>query len=169
MKHGLLLIERVIIESLARGPKTIHTIIQDTGLGSSLVTNVLAFMLYKNFIRFNGQSYYIDKETLEDLCNGVESSQSLKKEIKELFDSLVNVFFNTNNKLESTQLKVKKFWLGSGDELVLRSHLRNLEDFFVQLDKRPKVGQERHCLGEKRVFCWGLSDYKTLINECVKI
>ena len=51
MNDGLLIIERIIIESISKKEKNLQEIMSDTNLNHSLLLNVLPNLLMKNMIR----------------------------------------------------------------------------------------------------------------------
>lgn len=167
MKDGLLIIERIIVESLSKKERNMQEIIFDTNLDHSLLLNVLPNLLMKNMIRYKRGIYSIDKENCFQWLTQVNHTDNVKEEAKELFISLVNQYFQKDDEKKQalpTQLKIQKMWLTEGEEMVLRSHMAGLEAFFngVKASRKTKPQREKTC--EQRVVIWGLSQYSDLVE-----
>jgi hypothetical protein len=166
MNDGLLIIERMIIESLSKKEKNLHEIEFDTNLNHSLLLNVLPNLLMKNLIRYKRGIYFIEKESCFLWLHEINKSENIKEEVKELFVSMVNQFYTKEKKLAlvAPQLKVKKMWLTPDEELILRSHMACLEGFFNGVKESRKRSPIREKTSEQRVVIWGLSQYSDLIE-----
>ncbi|MBC7539298.1 MAG: hypothetical protein H7281_10785 [Bacteriovorax sp.] len=167
MKDGLLIIERIIVESLSKKERNLQEIILDTNLDHSLLLNILPNLLMKNMIRYTRGTYSIEKENCFQWLNEINKTDNIKEEAKELFISLVNQYFKKDCiKLRAMepQLKIQKVWLTRDEELVLRSHMASLDGFFngVKASRRVKPEREKTC--EQRVVIWGLSQYSDLVD-----
>lgn len=167
MKDGLLIIERIIVESLSKKERNMQEIIVDTNLDHSLLLNVLPNLLMKNMIRYKRGIYSIDKENCFQWLTQVNQTDNVKEEAKELFISLVNQYFQKDDEKKQAlppQLKIQKMWLTEGEEMVLRSHMAGLEAFFtgVKASRKTKPQREKTC--EQRVVIWGLSQYSDLVE-----
>lgn len=167
MKDGLLIIERIIVESLSKKERNLQEIIHDTNLDHALLLNILPNLLMKNMIRYTRGTYSIEKENCFQWLNEINKNDNVKEEAKELFISLVNQYFKKDFKklpAMKPQLKIQKVWLTRDEELVLRSHMASLDGFFsgVKASRRVKPEREKTC--EQRVVIWGLSQYSDLVD-----
>lgn len=167
MKDGLLIIERIIIESISKKERNMQEIVHDTNLDQALLLNVLPNLLMKNMIRYNRGIYSIDKENCFQWLNEVNKTDNVKEEAKELFISLVNQYFKKDIEKKhvlTPQLKIQKMWLTNDEEMILRSHMAGLECFFsgVKAARKLKPQKEKTC--EQRVVIWGLSQYSDLVD-----
>ena len=167
MKDGLLIIERIIVESLSKKERNLQEIIMDTNLEHSLLLNVLPNLLMKNMIRYTRGVYSIDKEHCFQWLNEINKDDNVKEEAKELFTSLVNQYFKKDLDKAKTlepQLKIQKVWLTRDEEMILRSHMAGLESFFTGVKASRRVKPEREKTCEQRVVIWGLSQYSDLVD-----
>lgn len=167
MKEGLLIIERIIVESLSKKERNLQEIILDTNLEHALLLNVLPNLLMKNIIRYNRGTYSIEKENCFMWLNEINQKDNIKEEAKELFISLVNQYFAKEVSAKSIvepQLKIQKVWLTSDEEIVLRSHMAGLESFFSTVKTSRKVRPEKEKTCEQRVIIWGWSQYSDLVD-----
>jgi len=167
MKDGLLIIERIIIESLSKKERNLHEIILDTNLEHGLLLNILPNLLMKNMIRYNRGIYSIDKENCFQWLNEINKNDNVKEEAKELFISLVNQYFAKSILKKSVvepQLKIQKVWLTKDEEIILRSHMVGLERFFSGVKDSRKVRPEKEKTCEQRVVIWGWSQYSDLVE-----
>ncbi|MDO9183201.1 MAG: hypothetical protein Q7U04_12370 [Bacteriovorax sp.] len=167
MKDGLLIIERIIIESLSKKERNMQEIILDTNLDHSLLLNILPNLLMKNMIRYTRGTYSIEKENCFQWLNEVNKTDNVKEEAKELFISLVNQYFKKDLVKpvgNETQLKIQKVWLTRDEEVILRSHLSGLDGFFTGVKASRRIKPEREKTCEQRVVIWGLSQYSDLVD-----
>lgn len=163
MKDGLLLVERLILESLQDGKKTIEELVYDTGIKKSLLVSLLSNLFNDHIVVKKGHTYDLNYENKKDWLYRVNSKESVKGEVKELFLSMVNQHFE-ELEYRSCGLKMKKIYVSSRDEKILHAHFRNLEEFVENLEKYPveTVDQPTHA---KKVIFWGQSDYGALIEN----
>jgi hypothetical protein len=165
MKNGLLIIERIIVESLSKKERNLQEIIQDTNLDHSLLLNVLPNLLMKNIVSYRRGTYFIDKENCFSWLSEVNKGDNVKEEVKDLFISLVNQYFQKEkNHAVTPQLKIQKAWLTRDEEVILRSHMAGLESFFNGVKASRKMKPEREKTCEQRVVIWGLSQYSDLVD-----
>ncbi len=171
MKDGLIILERIIIESIAKKDKNIHELSIDTNLEHAFLLNILPNLLMKNIIQYQRGSYSIDKESSLKWLAGINSDDNIKEEAKELFTSLVNEYFKKDivQKKEShSLLKIKKIWLTADEETILNTHMINLENFFLNVRNSRKVMPVRERTCEQRVVIWGMTQYSDLVHGVLK-
>ena len=171
MNDGLLIIERIIIESLSKKERNLEEIKLDTNLDHALLMNVLPHLLMKNMIRYHRGIYSIDKENCFRWLGQVNRDENVKEEAKELFISLVNEYFKKDlqpKRAIAPQLKIQKMWLTQDEEIILRSHMATLENFFVNVKDSRKTRPQRERTCEQRVVIWGLSQYSDLVDGVLK-
>lgn len=167
MKEGLLILERIIIESLSKKERNLQEIIHDTNLEHSLLLNILPNLLMKNMIRYNRGTYFLEKENCFQWLGEINHGDNVKEEAKELFISLVNQYFNKEMDKKSSiepHLKIQKMWLTRDEEVVLRSHMASLDGFFTGVKASRRTKPERERTYEQRVVIWGFSQYSDLID-----
>jgi hypothetical protein len=167
MNDGLLIIERIIIESISKKEKNLQEIMSDTNLNHSLLLNVLPNLLMKNMIRYTRGIYSIEKENCVKWLSDINRKDNVKEEAKELFVSLVNQYFKKD--LEKTpsplpQLKIQKVWLTRDEEMILNSHLAGLDSFFNGVKASRRVKPEKEKTYEQKVVIWGHSQYSDLVE-----
>jgi hypothetical protein len=171
MSNALLLIERIVIESLSKKEKNIQEIEIDTNLSHGILLNILPNLLMRNMIRYKSGTYSIDKDHCFSWLSEVNKKENVKEEAKELFTSLVNQYFMNDQiqaKQSGAQLKIQKMWLTREEEMILKSHLATLEGFFqgVKVARLHHPQREKTC--EQRVVIWGFSHYSDLVEGVLK-
>lgn len=167
MKDGLLIIERIIVESLSKKERNLQEIIMDTNLDHALLLSVLPNLIMKNMVRYTRGIYSIEKENCFQWLSEINKEDYVKEEAKELFVSLVNHYFAKTQERKNCvepQLKIQKIWLTKDEEIVLRSHMACLESFFTQVKASRKTRPEKEKTCEQRVVIWGHSQYSDLVD-----
>lgn len=175
MKKGLLIVERIVVESLSKKEKNISEIEIDTRLTHDLLLNILSGLILQGIIRYKGGIYSLAKENSFLWLKQINERNVLKEEVKELFTSLVNQYFKSDFakseqiKLDQlTQLKIQKMWLTPDEEMVLKSHMATLDGFFQGIKDARKKSPEKEKICEQRVVIWGVSTYADLIDGTLK-
>ncbi len=163
---GLLVIERIVLESLAKKSKNLEELSLDTNLDSSLLLNILPLLSMKNIVSYNKGHYFLNADIFKGQLRLINSASAIKEEVKELFVSLVNNYFS-KQKENDAFLKVKKIFLTNDEEKIFQAHLKNLESFIKNIEdqrhKRPVYSK----LAEHKVIIWGHSKYSELVNSIV--
>jgi len=163
MNDGLLLVERIILESLAKKEKNVFELEVDTQLNQALLMNILPNLLMKNVIKYQRGIYSIDKENSLQWLNTINDKNNIKMEVKELFTSLVNEYFKDDLR-KNAEVKVQKIWLTKDEEKVLKGHLLTLESFFVSVRENRKLKPQKEKTAEQKVVVWGLSNYQDIVR-----
>ena len=162
MKDGLLLLERIIIESISKKEKNIQELVNDTNLEQGILLNILPNLLMRNLLKYQRGIYSINKENSLTWGNGINRNENIKEEVKELFTSLVNHYFHKEK--ENSLLKIQKVWLTRDEEIILNTHMVNLENFFTGIKNSRKRNPVTEKTFEQRVVIWGSSQYSDLVH-----
>jgi hypothetical protein len=166
MNDGLLLIERIVIESLSKKEKNIQEIEIDTNLSHGLLLNILPNLLMRNMVCYKKGQYSIEKDHCFEWLSEVNKKENVKEEAKEIFTSLVNQYFKKEFTASpiGPQLKIQKMWLTRDEEIILKSHMATLEGFFKGVKEARKHHPQREKTCEQRVVVWGFSQYADLVE-----
>lgn len=163
MKDGLLLVERMILESLQSGPRTSEELVKDTGLKKNLLMSLLSNLFNDYIVVQKGHLFDLNYENKKDWIHRVNSKESVKGEVKELFLSMINQHFE-ELEYKSCGLKMKKIYVSESDEKILHAHFNNLQEFVENLEKYPTDMKDVPTHSKKVIF-WGQSDYGALIEN----
>lgn len=161
MSAGLLVVERVVLESLSKKGKKFDELQADTNLKTPILLNILQNFLMRNFVSYKKGTYSLNLLTKSSWLPLVNARENIKEEVKELFVSLVNSYFKTEKK-NNIDLKMKKVWLTDNEEKIYKTLLSNLENFIKNLEGNR--GGVKESISSKKVLIWGHSDYSTLVN-----
>lgn len=164
MNEKLLIVERIVLESISRKNRNIVELSNDTGLSVSLLNNILPTFIMKNLVIYNNGVYCINNEMKNLWINEINSKDSLKCEVKELFTNLVNHYFEEEKAAATVELKVKKIWMTPYEKKLLRMHLNNLNEFVSNIEKENKKDQNFKTK-EQEIIVWSVSDYEGVINS----
>jgi len=163
MRDGLLLAERLILESLQSGMKTAEELVADTGLKKNLLMSLLSNLFNDYIVIQKGVYFDLNYENKEDWIDRVNSRESVKGEVKELFLAMINQFFEELEE-RSCGLKMKKIYVNEKDEKILQAHFKNLDSFVENLEKYPHDKDPKPTHSKKVIF-WGQSDYGALVEN----
>lgn len=158
----LLMLERIVIESIAKGESLLEGIQRDTGLDYSLVVSICAKLLKRGLIDYKRGIYSVSRN---EICwRSVNRNESLKNEIKEVSENIIDVFFQDKAK---NKLKLQKVYINEKDEKILNSLLHSVESFLLDL-RNSQRGKDIKTKNQK-VMMWGYGSYSDLIENTLKI
>jgi hypothetical protein len=163
VKSGLLLIERMILESLEMRAKNVIDLARDTTLSSAVISNVMPHLLMRSLVRYQEGIYHL--VSLGKNRGKIIGEDSIEDELKELFSSLVNRYFHQESCVNNAQLRLKKVWLTEMEEAQFSSHLISLEKFLKEIEERGQEHEREDLpLSKQRVVFWGHSEYSQLLD-----
>ena len=158
MNRGLLMVERMVLESLHGKEKNIKELSVDLGLNVQLLMNTLPLLQSKEMITYRQGIYSLNKEKQNEWIKQINSPYHIKGELKDLFSSLVNHYYVKEGKCK-TGLKVRKVWMTPSEESIFNSLIYNLENFLSGLEKKQEKTKDQ------RVVFFGHSSYQNLVKE----
>lgn len=162
---GLLVVERMVLESIAKKRKTVSIISKDTKLTEMFVRTIISNLKDYGLITYKKGQFTLSGRTT-GLCT-VNESQNIKHEVKDLFSSLVDNHYCTE---ESGQmLKMQKIWLTDLEYKILMSMMTNMENYIKSIRKDRLLNPEEEVLAEQRILFWGADTYSNLINRTLKV
>jgi hypothetical protein len=98
--------------------------------------------------------------------NTINKKINLKEEVKELFASIVNDYFNESisQNEKNSELKIQKVWLDKNEELILKNHLNSLDNFLKTIKQNHEKKSMKPKTFEQKILIWGVSNYSQLID-----
>ncbi|MCY4643356.1 MAG: hypothetical protein OXB88_01950 [Bacteriovoracales bacterium] len=146
------IVERIILESLGKGAKSMPRLSKDTGLDTQILINALRSLLKSGLL--------IDCQTQFQLNTSLTQKAGLDKrnEVKDLMEGIADRFFDK----QDADLSLKKVWMSEEDEKIFKTLLGNIDYFLDDLKKyNSKIDRP---LQEKKVFYWGMATYGDALN-----
>lgn len=163
MNEGLLIVERMILEVLIIDPATYRGICDETGLDTSLVGALLSEFVSRGDVQFKNGHYHLNQESEVIKSMTSKSKEFLSTEIKELFVTFFNAFFEEEKK--GMQFKLQKISISPAEELMLNTHFQKLDCFITDLKKVRR----RNKLKDQRFIFWGSSGYGELAKRSIDV
>jgi len=163
--NSLLCVDRMVLESISRKNGSIMEICNDTKLSIRIIQNTIFNLRYKNIVSFDGVKYFINRETSAKWKKEINSNNYVKEEVKDLFSSLVNNYFeNSAVTNEETNFKMKKVWLSDEEDRIFQTLLGNIKSFFDGVQEKRKENNLGQSLSKQKVVFWGHSNYLELVE-----
>ena len=162
----LLFLERVILETLGRGKRELHKICQDCSVEKNVVENILYKFFNEKLILKNKEAFLLDFSKREDFLEEIKKKGNIKEELKELLNYFLNIFINSENKV---QFGLKKVWVGEKDEKMLELYLSKIDLLLKKAEASNKSNNSNKKLSLKKVIFWGSCEYELLIKEALKL
>lgn len=162
-KRSLLMLERMILESLSKASRTIAEIALDTGLKQELIAQVTTGLVQEGFLEYKRARYELSNSTVRSFNERYQSSEEQLEELREIFVSMVNSSFEGSSKI-----KLQKVSLTKSEKAILGSYFINLEAFIKSVADANRREQRSTPTKEQCVFIWGEASYLDLAMESLK-
>ena len=153
--NSLTCVERIIVESIGRGTKTITQLNQDTSLSPRLLLNILNALTLRGIISQRDGEYAISNHISKEAYETMQGFENQKTEALELIESMLS---------QPEVVKLKKVYISEKDKPILKALLANLNNFFQTLPEAKKDVN----LSQYSLFIWGEDQYGKNINRMVE-
>lgn len=169
------LIERIVLESIQSGSKSVAKIIVNTDLTQNIVDKSVQNLLQKSLVHYEDGSLVVNKKGFSKFAISYDYQMEKRYEVRNIVDSCIKHYFdekmgirNTNENLEhKTKLSLKKVWMTEEEEKIYNSLIFNLNHFLSKLgeskSKKPRF------IKNKKIIYFGSCDYNHIIDEQFKI
>lgn len=165
MKKNLTVIERFVLETLAKGARKFGQLNEETQIDYGLLNNILSELMMENMVAYSQGRYFLNPETQATWLPLINSAEALGEEVKELLSTLVSDYFEQRN---TVALKVQKIAMTQSEEKIFQSYLINLEKFVEDIKKERLRNPFQAKLQEQKVIVWGHAGYSTLVQNTLK-
>lgn len=161
---GLMLLERVVLESISRKNTRLLEIAKDIEISQEIVITILARLSSKGLVYYKDQGYELSQNQIA--WHTVNREDAVKDELKELSDNIVDTCMSNKDK---TLYKLQKISLNDKEEKILNSLLNSVEVYINNLrdDRRKQVGYKEVTSKQKVVF-WGHSSYSQVVLSSIE-
>lgn len=149
MNQGLILWERMVLESLGKKEKGIEELHGDTSIKPKLLKNILNELMRRDIIIEKSGVYQVKGELS---FNG----PLVQEEVKDVFSSIAGLYYKNKS-----SIKLKKIFLTPAEFDIFQMQLYSLEGFLEKISKEHR--EKRLC--EQRVVVWGHAPYAHLLDE----
>lgn len=162
--EGLLVIERIVLESLSRKEKTLPELAADTTLPKDVVQNILIKLFERKLVKESKEYWFLeraDKEAWQE----VNHPQNVCEEVLELAESWIHKGIE-KKAMSSTEIRLKKVALSKEEFKRLQGHFKAIELFVENvLEERSRRPQYHEAVktADKIVLLWGQSRYGELL------
>ncbi len=162
-KRSLLMLERMILESLSMKSRSIAEIAIDTGLKQELVAQVVTGLVQEGLVLYKNSRYELASSQVRGFNERYSNSEEQLEELRELFVSMVNSSFGGNSKI-----KLRKVALSKSEKAILGSYFINLEAFIKSVSEQNRRDQKVSATKDQSVFIWGEASYLDLALESLE-
>jgi hypothetical protein len=160
MKRGLLLFERVILESLVRSSKNLQDLSVDVGINQEVLNKIINMLISRNLIITKDKKYLLSIHNMSGL-ESVNCKSFVEKEVGELLLNSVLDYYN-HRKKEDTFLSIKKTSMTLCETMEFNKILNNLEEFIKVVELKNK---NRGKVKDQKVIFYGYNIYKNLVRR----
>lgn len=149
MNQGLILWERMVLESLSQGEKGLEELSRDTSIKPNLLKNIVEDLIQRDMLIENSGAYKVNGNLFID-------GALIQEEVKDVFTSLVGLYYKNKS-----QIKLKKIFLTPAEFEIFQMQLYSLEGFLEKISKEPREVK----LCDQRVVVWGHAPYVHLLED----
>lgn len=161
---GLMLLERVVLESIAKKNRRLNEISRDIDLSQEIVLTILARLSSKGLIFYSDVGYDLTQNQLA--WHTVNRDEAIKDELKELSENLVDTCLS---KKEKNLYKLQKITLDEKEEKILNSLLNSVESYINNLrEDRRKSNKSKESTSKQKVIFWGHSNYSDVLLNSIE-
>ena len=150
------IVERMILESLAKGTKSIPKLAEDTGLQTQVLINALRTLLKSGILMDEHTKFRLNPHAIQKM------PRDKRDEVKDLMEGIADQFFEKRR----ASLRLTKVWMTQEDEKIFKVLLGNIDQFLGDLEKYNSKND--FSLQEKKVFYWGMATYKDALEGQLK-
>lgn len=160
---GLMLLERVVLESISRKNSRLLEISKDIEISQEIVITILARLSSKGLVFYRDNGYELSQNQIA--WHTVNREEAVKDELKELSENIVDACMSNK---EKTLYKLQKISLNDKEEKILNSLLNSVEIYINNLrdDRKKQIGYKEVTAKQKVVF-WGHSSYSQVVLSSI--
>ena len=166
MEKSLLVIERIVLESLERGALALEELESQSGLDGALLKAVIFELINRGFIHRNKGRYSLDWNNKQSWLPILKNKEGVKAEIKELFSSLVNRQYESES---NSTLRVQKIWLKPEEKEDLERRLKDIDFFIENIREKRRTRPVSEKVSQRQVLFYGSSQYDSLVDTILKV
>lgn len=154
------MLERIVIESIAKRESSLEQIHRDTKLEYNFILNLLSRLVKRGLIKFREGKYSVYQNQIA--WRKINRDQSISCELKELTEGLVENYFTDKT---VNVLKLQKVYMTEKDLRILDSLFNNIDIFIKNLKADQRKSKSESCTSEQKVIFWSYSGYNDLIQN----
>jgi len=166
MNKSIIIVERIVLESLEKKPLVLSEIKEQTRLNDPLLKAILSQLIERGLVSYKRGMYSVEWNNSEVWKKLASDKESIKVEIKELFSSLVNAIFE---KEKNSTLRVQKIWLEPREKEELQRRLKDIDSFIESIKGKRCLAPVSEKTCGKQVLFYGASTYSTLVDGLLKV
>mgnify|MGYP002025777572 CR=1 FL=1 len=155
--YNFTILERMILESINKGDKSLNEIKHDSGMDQQICENVLYSLMAKGLIKIEGTKYKMNAGLSEAIIAELKDQLNMTVEIGSLVRECVKSSILKGN----DSFKFKKVYMSESDKKFLKGMLYNLETFLDGLKSNKGPTKE-----ETFIF-WGGENYAKAVSNYI--
>ncbi len=161
--NSLILLERVILESLMRGEKNPSELQHDTGITLTCIESILEDFIQRDICFMTADGYRLSNQGKR----WNEKSNFIDRKVEAL--EFFSTFFEQSINQRQGKLKMKKVWMDQCEQMLFMQLLDRVDDYIHRVQLRNRQQQKRGIklgkLKEQVVVLWGNTFYGDLVNH----
>lgn len=173
--EGLLVVERMVIESIGKRKKELKDIVEDTGLGQNFVKGLLSQLVEKNILCQSRGVYFLSESFDQEWLPVLNKKENIKEEFCEMFQSIIEQRFaeerelSSKNDTQTSEVRLQKILLTSCEDRMLQAQLKSIDMFIAGIKQQRKRKPLHGPLKSQKVVFWGHTDYQNMVRGSLKV
>jgi len=144
--------ERIVLESLAKAPKTEKELENDTSVKKNILTKIIQGLMQKDIIVQKENKYFLGNNT---------ANYQVAEEIKDIFSTLVNNYYAGKKR---SVLKLKKCYFTPEELKIFQAYLYSIEALIENVQKERAIRPVKNKICEQKVILWAYAQYASLLD-----
>jgi hypothetical protein len=166
MQNDLLLVERMVLESIMRAPKNYFELSDDTGLSSFLIKNLTDNFIMRGYIiLFQGRFALNRNHTQIKELFSSSDVERLPVAVKELFVGLINHYFEKDH--PGVTFRLQKVEMTESEEIMLNNLFMRINCLVGEI--KAKKSKRSLPLKNHKVLFWGSGNYRQIVDSTISL
>ncbi len=161
MEFNITYLERLILESLSMGKKSIERLVVELDLEQQIVFNILHTLLTKNLVVFREKRYALNQHLNQEIINELKDKDNLVTEYSCIVKT--NIKESIQNNREDC-FKYKKLLMDQKEKAILKSLIYNVDSFIddILTKKNPPKSDS-----EEYIVFWGQDKLENITKNII--
>lgn len=144
--------ERIVLESLAKKPKTEKELEDDTSIKKNILNKITLGLLQKDIIVQKDKRFFL---------GNAQTNYQVAEEVKDIFSTLVNTYYAGKKR---SVLKLKKCYFTAEELKIFQAYLYSIEALIENVQKERAIRPVKSKICEQKVILWAYAQYANLLD-----
>ncbi len=165
MKTELLVVERMVLESILTKERNYFEICDDTGLYPVIVKNLLDSFILKGHVIYQNGRFSINKHHPNIVALIKSKDQNISDSLKDMFVGFINSYFKKEH--PDLTLKFQKLQMSEEEAALFDTLFLRMNNLVDEIKKKKRNTQTKIPLKSHRIIFWGSGNYQSFVQGTI--